>query len=110
MSSKEGFNVATLNNNFIILDTNLTHDLILEGIAREMISKVQNIRKEQDFDITDRITLYYSALNEAKEAIELFEEMIKNETLAEIIKEEVNLEDTYNLNGHDVKIKVEKYL
>ena len=110
VSSKEGFNVATLNNNFIILDTNLTHDLILEGIAREMISKVQNIRKEQDFDITDRIILYYSAEGEVNDSVAKFEEMIKNETLAEVIKEENNLKDTYNLNGHDVKIKVEKYL
>ena len=110
VSSKEGFNVATLNNNFIILDTNLTHDLILEGIAREMISKVQNIRKEQDFDITDRIILYYSAEEEVNDSVAKFEEMIKNETLAEVIKEENNLKDTYNLNGHDVKIKVEKYL
>ena len=109
VSSKEGFNVATLNNNFIILDTNLTHDLILEGIAREMISKVQNIRKEQDFDITDRIILYYSAEEEVNDSVAKFEEMIKNETLAEVIKEENNLKDTYNLNGHDVKIKVEKY-
>lgn len=110
VSAKEGFNVATLNNNFIILDTNLTNELILEGIAREMISKVQNMRKEQDFNITDRIVLYYSAEAEAKEAIETFAEMIKNETLAETIKEDTNLEENYNLNGHDVKIKVEKYL
>lgn len=108
VSSKEGFNVATLNDNFIILDTNLTKDLILEGIAREMISKVQNIRKENDYNIIDRINLYYKGDEEVDEAVNKFNEFIKKETLAINIsvKEEIN--NSYDLNGHKVFIETEK--
>ena len=59
ISSKEGFNVGMENNNFIILDTTLTEELILEGIAREFISKIQNLRKSNDFDIVDRIIVRF---------------------------------------------------
>jgi len=108
VSSKEGFDVATLNDNFIILNTNLTEELILEGIAREMVSKVQNIRKEKDFEITDRINLYYNGDDEVKTAIDKFDEFIKKETLSETIEIKENISDSYDLNGHDVSIEVEK--
>ena len=106
--SKEGFMAASMNSNFIILDTNLTDDLILEGIAREMISKVQNIRKEQDYNIVDRITLSYSGDEMVDKAVDKFSDMIKKETLALEIKKEDNLENTYDLNGHDVYLKTNK--
>ena len=106
-SAKEGFNVATLNNNFIILNTTLTDELIEEGIARELISKVQNLRKERDFNIVDRITLYYSADEEVEKAINNFEEFIKGETLSvEIIKKD-DLTNKVDLNGHETFIDVE---
>ena len=57
ISSKEGFNVGSENNNFVILNTTLTEDLILEGLARECVSKVQQLRKSSDFNIVDRINL-----------------------------------------------------
>jgi len=108
VSSKEGFNVATLNDDFIILDTNLTHDLILEGIAREIISKVQNIRKESDYNIIDRINLYYKGDNEVEEAVNKFYEFIKKETLAINLVKKDNIELSYDLNGHEVFIETEK--
>ena len=108
VSSKEGFNVATLNDNFIILDTNLTKDLILEGIAREMISKVQNIRKENDYNIIDRINLYYKGDEEVDEAVNKFNEFIKKETLAINISVKEGINNSYDLNGHEVFIETEK--
>lgn len=108
VSSKEGFVSATLNDNFIILDINLNEDLILEGIAREMISKVQNIRKESDYNITDRINIYYSGDEMVKKTIDKFMEFIKKETLAKVIKEENGLSDEYDLNSHNVYISIEK--
>ena len=108
VSSKEGFNVATLNDNFIILDTNLTKDLILEGIAREMISKVQNIRKENDYNIIDRINLYYKGDEEVDEAVNKFDEFIKKETLAINISVKEGINNSYDLNGHEVFIETEK--
>ena len=107
-SSKEGFDVATENNNFIILNTTLTTELIEEGIARELVSKVQNLRKEKDFNIVDRICLYYKTDEEAKEAIQHFEEFIKNETLSLELIEKENLSYQIDLNGHEATIDVEQ--
>ena len=108
VSSKEGFNATMGNNNFIILNTTLTKELINEGIVRELISKVQNIRKTKDFDITDRINLYYSENQEFEDAISAYIDTIKEETLAvELIKKE-GLIESYNLNGIEVYLDVER--
>ena len=108
INSKEGFNASNEGNNFIVLDTTLTKELINEGIARELISKVQQLRKNKDFEITDRITIYYEKNKEFEEAIENFIETIKNETLATEIKtKDVNCEKV-DLNGIEVALDVEK--
>jgi isoleucyl-tRNA synthetase len=105
--AKPGFDVAMDSTNFIILDTNLTEDLILEGIARELVSKVQNLRKTKDFDIQDRITLYYHGDETIDKVITNYDKFIKNETLAtKIIKKESG--DKYDLNGHDTNLDVTK--
>ena len=104
--SKEGFDVAILDNNFIILNTELNENLILEGIAREFVSKVQNIRKEKNYDITDRINIFYSGDVDIDKSIDEYKEFIKNETLAiELIKKNVLKE--YDLNGHKTYIDIE---
>jgi len=107
-NSKEGFNVATDTNNFIILNTELTNDLVMEGIARELISKVQNLRKTKDFDIADRIILYYNGDDEVTEAVTKFDDFIKNETLSIDIQVKFNLTEEVDLNGHSTFIDVEK--
>jgi isoleucyl-tRNA synthetase len=108
ISSKEGFNVGMENNNFIILDTTLTDELVLEGIAREMVSKVQQLRKNKDFNVADRITLFYNGDEEVDKCVESFAEYIKNETLSlDIIKKD-NLTEKCDLNGHDCYIDVER--
>ncbi len=104
--SKEGFDVALEDNDFIILNTELTSDLINEGIAREFVSKIQNLRKQKDFDIVDRINIYYSGDKEIDNSVDEFKEFIKNETLAlEIIKRESS--NVVDLNGHSASIDVE---
>ena len=108
VSAKEGYDVVKDENNFIILNTNLTEELINEGIARELISKVQNLRKQKDFDVTDRIKLYYDAPSSFNKVIELFDNMIKKETLSKELIKKDDLTDTYNLNGMEVKLDVEK--
>ena len=107
ISEKEGFNVSKEGNNFVILDTTLTKDLIEEGLAREIISKVQNLRKESDFEITDRINLYYNGDEEITETFETLEEFIKNETLAVKLEKSLDLSEEYDINGHMTKLKVE---
>ena len=108
ISSKEGYNVGMENNNFVILDTTLTEELLLEGIAREMVSKVQQLRKNKDFNVADRINLYYKGDEEFNKALAMFEEYVKTETLAVKLEEKDNLTEKYDLNGHEVLIDVEQ--
>ncbi len=108
INSKEGFNIAHSGNNFIILDTTLSDELINEGIARELISKVQQMRKNKDFDIVDRIKIYYEKNDKFSNAIENYIEMIKNETLSLDIIEKNNSGEFVDLNGIEVKINVEQ--
>ena len=109
INSKEGFNAAHENNNFIILNTTLTKELIDEGIVREFISKVQQIRKTNDYEMMDRITIYYSKNDEFEEAIKDYIEFIKKETLSDnlVILDET-FENTYDINGIELGIKLEK--
>ena len=108
VSSKEGYDVAKEGNNFIILNTNLTEDLINEGYARELISKIQNLRKEKDFDVADRINLYYEHNEKLEEVLSSFEEMIKKEILALAFINKNDLTNEFDLNGLNVKLDVEK--
>lgn len=107
ISAKEGFNVAMENNNFIILNTELTNELINEGIARELVSKVQTLRKDTGLDITDRINLLYSGDETIDEVMNTFADYIKSEVLAlDIVKKETP--ENFDLNGHNVTLGVEK--
>ena len=108
ISSKEGFNVGMENNNFIILNTELTEELVMEGIARETVSKVQNLRKNKEFDIVDRINVYYTGDEDFVKALNKYMDYIKSETLAVEIKEKEGLTDKFDLNGHEVYLDVEK--
>ena len=105
---KEGYTASGNDNVVVVLDTTLTEELILEGLAREMVRTVQSLRKEADFVITDHIKVYYSGDEDIEKMLESYKEYVMNETLAEeIINKEVSSED-YDLNGHLVKIEVEK--
>ncbi|MGO1469895.1 MAG: isoleucine--tRNA ligase [Tissierella sp.] len=108
ISSKEGFNVMMENNLFVILDTTLTDELLKEGYAREFVSKIQQLRKSNGYDVLDNINIYYSGSETMKNAIEEYNDFIKSETLAkEIEKVDENLEEQ-DLNGQMTGIKLEK--
>ncbi len=106
-TSKEGFNVGMQNNKFIILNTELTRDLILEGLAREFVSKVQNLRKTSGFEIADRIKLYYKGDDDLLEAFDTYKDYIKEETLA-VVYEVKEAGEVIDINGHDCFIEIEK--
>lgn len=108
ISAKEGFDVIMENNLFVILDTELTEELLEEGYVREFVSKIQQLRKKKDLDILDNIKIAYKSDEEVEKAIAADEEFIKSETLALEIKNEENDAEVENLNGHDIKIKIEK--
>lgn len=109
ISAKEGFDVAMENNLFVILDTTLTPELINEGYAREFISKIQQMRKNNGYEMLDNIKIFYDGDEEIQGAVEIFADYIKKETLAVSI-EKVN-DDSFekqDLNGHETGIKLEK--
>ena len=108
ITSKEGFNASNEKSNFIILDTTLTESLINEGIARELISKVQQLRKNKDFNIVDRINIYYEENEKLEKVIEEFMDTIKNETLTIEITKKDNDGEVLDLNGINVKVDVQK--
>ena len=109
ISSKKGFDVAMENNLFVILDTTLTKELEKEGYAREFISKVQQMRKNNDYEVLDNINIYYDGSDEIEEAIKEHEDFIKSETLAlSIEKVKDNSFEKQDLNGHETGIRLEK--
>ncbi|MDY3238509.1 MAG: DUF5915 domain-containing protein, partial [Anaerovoracaceae bacterium] len=110
ISAKEGFAVAMENNIFTILDTTLTDELIDEGLARELISKVQQMRKQKDFEMMDNIVITIEADDAVKAAVSKHADYIKKETLAVEIAEagaEAGL-DKFDLNGHKTGIDVKR--
>jgi isoleucyl-tRNA synthetase len=109
--AKKGFTMTVEDNLFVILDTTLTKELIDEGYAREYVSKVQQMRKNNGYEMMDRIKIYFDGDEEITEAVKLYESYIKKETLADYIEKikDVSLEKQ-NLNGHETGLKLEKLL
>ena len=111
VEQKQGFVVEMDRGNYVILDTNLTPELVQEGLAREIVSKVQNMRKNAGFQLTDRISLEYVSDAEVSTAIENFLDYIKEETLAvRVNKEEQTGSDfeEWEINGHSTSLRVKK--
>jgi isoleucyl-tRNA synthetase len=79
---RPGLVASSENGVTIALETALTPELEAEGMARELVSKIQNLRKEQQFDVTDRIEIVYSAPAETAAMLENFKEYISSEVLA----------------------------
>ena len=107
INAKEGFAVAMENNVFTILETTVTPELAKEGLARELISKVQQMRKSNDYEMMDNIRIFVEADEDVQAAIDDFADYIKKETLAVAIEAGSGL-DTYDLNGHKPGIGVER--
>ena len=108
LKNKEGYKSSTDGNISVVLDTTLTKELLLEGLAREVIRRIQSLRKEADFVITDRIKIYYNSNEEFDTMLKLYENYVKEETLAlEIIKDE-SIEKTISVNDLEVGFKLER--
>ncbi len=108
VNSKPGYNTAINNNLFIILNTTLNEELINEGIARELISKVQQLRKLKNFNITDRIYIYYYTEDKLMDKLKDYIEIIKKETLCDSIISERMVDEVTNLNGIEVYLDVKR--
>ena len=105
-AEKDGFVSSGDNNLTVVLDTNLTPELVEEGFVREIVSKVQTMRKEADFNVTDRIRVYYDG--NAKIAEILAANDIKGDVLAvEVVAGKGGeLSKEWNINGEKVTLGV----
>jgi isoleucyl-tRNA synthetase len=109
ITSKEGFNVSMANNLFVILDTNIDNNLLNEGYARELISKIQQMRKNNGYEMMDNIKVFFKGPEEIVEAVGRFRDYIMQETLAVEVIESAALDcAVQNLNGHDTCIELQK--
>ncbi len=105
---KPGLPVASEDGVTIALDTALDDALLDEGNAREFVSKVQNLRKEMNLDVSDRIVISFSGTPEIVRAVEGFRDYIANETLAVEIVSDAAAGTEFDLNGHLCKLSVRK--
>ena len=110
MAQTEGFVSDGDNTITVVLDTKLTPELIEEGFVREIISKVQTMRKEADFQVTDKIVISCKGNEKIEEFIKANQEQIKSEVLAVDVKfDEANgyVKD-WSINGEKVTMGVER--
>ena len=100
----EGYVSESDNGITVVLDTNLTPELIEEGFVREIISKIQTMRKDNDYDVMDKITFSLKGNDKIKEIVQKNEDMIKNETLTEnvVYDEVLGDEKEWSINGEKV--------
>ena len=109
MNGKEGFAFAGEGEIGVVLDTHITQELKEEGYVREILSKVQNMRKDKGFEVLDKINLYVSGNKILENVIKQNEDIIKHDTLAlDIIYDVERTEYTEtNINGENLKLDVE---
>ena len=107
---REGFVFESMNDKFVALDTTLTPDLLQEGYARELVNKIQFTRKEQDFDILDRIVVEWYGDDDIQAAIDKYNEYIKKETLCDELRRVNSSQNmqVYDINGREVYLKIYK--
>ena len=108
ISAKDGFDVMMEDNVFIILETSLSEELIEEGYVREFISKVQQIRKQNEYDVLDNIEIRYTTEDVVHNALVKYLDFIKDETLAVNLERVTEELETFDLNGIDTGIVLEQ--
>ena len=110
--NREGFFVEVDANKFIALSTKLTHALTLEGLAREFVNKIQNMRKEADFNVSDRIKLSLDTTSSlVDEAFQVHQDYILRETLTTAVVDapgENAFTVAQKLNGEPATLSVEQ--
>ena len=106
----EGYVSEQDNDITVVLDTNLTPELIEEGFVRELISKVQTMRKEAGFEVMDRIRLYAADNEKILTVLKDHMDEIKDEVLADeiVLGSIVGYEKEWSINGENVRMGVEK--
>ena len=106
----EGFVTESDNKLAVVLDTNLTPELIEEGFVREIISKIQTMRKEAGFEVMDKINVYVKDNKVIEDIMKTHAEEIQSEVLAEeiLLDTTQGYEKEWNINSQKVTLAVEK--
>ncbi len=110
MTQKEGYVTEADNSMTVVLDTNLTSELIEEGFVLELISKIQTMRKDAGFEVTDHIRVAFADNDKIEEIAQKHEKEIAGKVLADAlgVKNELSVAKEWNVNGENVKISVER--
>ena len=104
-----GLTVAGMDGLTVALDIDITKDLEEEGHARELVNKIQNIRKDIGLEVTDKIILTYMAEAPLNKAISQFKDYICSEILAESLKaEKPQNGEKFDINGHEIELQINK--
>ena len=110
MAQKEGYVSQADNNLTVVLDTNLTEELIEEGFVREVISKIQTMRKEAGFEVTDKIVVYIDGNEKVSKIVQANAKNMMSDVMAVDMKTGVmaGYSKQWNINGENVTIGVER--
>ena len=109
--SRKGLVVNDTNGLTVALDIQLTDDLINEGYAREFVNRVQKMRKEAEFNVTDRINVYFNGSDKLKDSITAKSNYIKQEVLAlelKEVQEEGEYSKEWTIDSENIKIGIER--
>ncbi len=110
-SEIQGWIVESEEGIIVAVDTELNDELIAEGIAREFVNRVQNLRKDSGYDVTDRIFIKFNGGEKLTDSVRLFNNYIATETLADKVVKDENLTDSvsgFRIGELDCSIKIEK--
>ena len=105
--TKEGNAAGNLGDLTVVLDTLLNDELLLEGLARELVNKINTMRREMDFEVTDRIELIIDATPRIKECFDRYRDYIINETLTIDTRFESCDGTSWDLNGEPTQIFIQ---
>ena len=110
MAQKDGFVSEGDNTMTMVLDTNLTPELIEEGFVREIVSKIQTMRKEAGFEVMDHIAVYEQDSEKIEEILKKNEDTVRREVMADRIEygKTAGYVKEWNINGEKVTLGVEK--
>ena len=110
MAQKDGFVSEGDNTMTVVLDTNLTPELIEEGFVREIVSKIQTMRKEAGFEVMDHIAVYEEGNDRIESILKENEEAVRGEVMADRIQygQTSGYVKEWNINGEKVTLGVEK--
>jgi isoleucyl-tRNA synthetase len=113
LHGREGYAVAVEKGIVVAMDVTLTPDLAREGLARDLVRRVQTLRKEADFQLDDRIVTYYEAGVELNAAVAEWADYIQAETLsvelvAGPVPRDVDRRESFKLEGYPLTLGVKK--